>query len=109
MTELFSEDEVITSITRLTRRQLDRFVEIDFIKPRTEEGKFVFYSIDVARLELLCDLTHDLDLDETALSVTLSLIDQLHTARQDLAAVSGLLNGLPADLQKRILTELTGP
>ena len=109
MTDRFSEDEVLTNITRLSRLQLVRFVEIELIKPQFEDGGYVFRSIDVARLELLCDLVHDLDLDETALSIVLSLVDQLHTARQDLAAVAGAINALPVDLQARIVAELTGP
>jgi chaperone modulatory protein CbpM len=42
----------------------------------------------IARLELLCDLSQDLDLDETGLGIVISLIDQLHAARQDLATLA---------------------
>ena len=106
MTDRFSEDDIVTSITRLTRRQLVRFVEIELVKPEIEDGGYVFRKIDVARLELLCDLTHDLDLDEGALSIVLSLIDQLHTARQDLATVAGVIACLPSDLQARIIAKI---
>jgi chaperone modulatory protein CbpM len=106
MTDRFSEDDIVTNITRLTRGQLVRFVEIELVKPEIEDGGYVFRKIDVARLELLCDLTHDLDLDEGALSIVLSLIDQLHTARQDLATVAGVIAGLPSDLQARIIAKI---
>jgi chaperone modulatory protein CbpM len=102
MTDQFSEDDIITTVTRLTRSQLVRFVEFDLVKPQQADTGFVFRRIDIARLELLCDLSHDLDLDETALGIVISLIDQLHAARQDLATVARAMDALPADLQSRI-------
>jgi chaperone modulatory protein CbpM len=102
MTDQFSEDDIITTVTRLTRSQLVQFVEFDLVKPQREESGFVFRRIDIARLELLCDLSQDLDLDETALGIVISLIDQLHAARQDLAVVARAVDALPAELQSRI-------
>ncbi|MGJ8605460.1 MAG: chaperone modulator CbpM [Marivita sp.] len=106
MTDFFSEDEVVITVTRLTRVQLVRFVEADFIKPQRHTGGYVFRPIDIARLELLCDLSQDLDLDETALGIVISLIDQLHAARQDLAAIAQVIDALPVDLRSRIDTTL---
>lgn len=102
MTDLFSEDEVITTVTRLTRRQLIRFVEVDLVRPQQDESGTVYRRIDIARIELLCDLSDDLDLDEAALGIVISLIDQLHAARQDLAFMARAIDALPADLRDRI-------
>jgi len=102
MTDWFSEDDVIITVTRLTRSQLVRFVEFDLVRPKQAENGYVFRQIDIARLELLCDLTQDLDLDETALGIVVSLIDQLHAARQDMAIMARVIDGLPNDLQNRI-------
>jgi chaperone modulatory protein CbpM len=102
----FSEDEVIMTVTRLTRRQLVRFVETDLVKPQQSENGYVFRQIDVARLELLCDLSDDLDLDETVVGIVISLIDQLHAARQDIATMARALDALPPDLRRRVGTAL---
>lgn len=102
MTNLISEDQVVVTVTRLTRSQLVRFIDGAFIKPQRDIGGYVFRPIDIARLELLCDLSQDLDLDETALGIVISLIDQLHAARQDLAAVAREIEALPMDLRNRI-------
>ncbi len=77
---------------------------------RPEKGAqgHVYRRIDIARLELLCDLSDDLDLDETALTVVLSLIDQLHGARQDLARVAQAIERLPEDHRAQLLTALKG-
>lgn len=102
MTDRYSEDDVITSVTRLTRSQLVTFIECEFVRPQREPGGYVFRRIDMARLELLCDLTQDLDLDETGLGIVISLIDQLHAARQDLATLAGAIEALPTDLQAQL-------
>ncbi|MCG6904831.1 MAG: chaperone modulator CbpM [Rhodobacter sp.] len=106
MTDLFSEEDVVATVTRLTRRQLGYFIEGEFIRPQRESGGYVFRRIDIARLELLCDLSEDLDLNETGLGIVISLIDQLHAARQDLAAVARAIETLPADLQARIVAAM---
>ena len=106
MSKVYTEAEVIVSVTRLTRRQLVRFIDDAFIKPERGEGGYVFRPIDVARLELLCDLHHDLDLDEAALGIVISLVDQLHGARQDLAAMAEAINVLPADMRADILAAI---
>ena len=104
MTERYSEDEVIATVTRLTHRQLVGFIEGDLLQPERDAAGYVFRRVDIARLELLCDLSQDLELDETALGIVLSLLDQLHAARQDLAVMARAIDALPEDLKARILS-----
>lgn len=109
MTDKFSETEVITRVTRLTRRQLKGFVEGELVRPEQDGTGYIFRRVDIARLELLCDLSHDLDLDETALSIVISLIDQLHAARQDLASIAQAIDNLPAELRARVKAAMKKP
>jgi chaperone modulatory protein CbpM len=106
MTDRFSEDEVVATVTRLTRSQLVRFVEADFVKPAPDPDGYVYRRVDIARLELLCDLTVDLDLDDMALGIVISLIDQLHAARRDLADMTAAIDALPPDLKAQVLAAL---
>jgi chaperone modulatory protein CbpM len=106
MTDRYSEDDVVATVTRLTRSQLVSFIECNFVRPEREADAYVFRRIDLARLELLCDLSQDLDLDETGLGIVISLIDQLHTARQDLATLASMIDALPTELQTGIMAEL---
>lgn len=103
MTERYTEDEIVATVTRLTRHQLVQFIEGDLVRPERSDGGYVFRRIDIARLELLCDLSQDLDLDETALSIVISLIDQLHATRQELAAMARAIDAVPADLRSQLL------
>ncbi|SFA69382.1 chaperone modulatory protein CbpM [Poseidonocella pacifica] len=106
MTDRYSEEDVVTTVTRLTRTQLIRFVEGDLVKPEREAKGYVFRRIDIARLELLCDLSEGLDLDVAGLGIVISLIDQLHAARQDLATLASAIEALPSELQARIMAEM---
>ncbi len=108
MTDQFTEDDVVAAVTRLTRPQLIRFIEVDFVRPLRAGDGYVFRSVDIARLELLCDLSCDLDLDETAMGIVISLVDQLHAARQDLANLVRVIDTLPDDLRARIGSDWTG-
>lgn len=106
MTDRFSEDDVVITVTRLTRSQLVRFIEGELVKPQRDADGYVYRRIDIARLELLCDLSQDLDLDETALGIVISLIDQLHAARQDLAVLAQAMDILPPELRASVVAAL---
>ena len=107
MSERFTQDDVIATITRLTHVQLVSYIEAAFIQPEQSDGGYLFRQVDIARLELLCDLSQDLGLDENALVVVISLIDQLHIARQERAAITRAIHTLPADLGNRILAAVS--
>lgn len=109
MSERFSETEVVTTVTRLTRSQLFRFVEAEFIRPAQSGDGYVFTRVDIARLELLCDLSEDLELDDTAIGIILSLIDQLHAAKEDLAALRRAIEALPDDMRASLARSAKRP
>lgn len=106
MTDHLTEDQVLAAIPGLTRTRLVAFIDTELIVPlRHEDGPGsppVFRRVDFARVQLLCDLTNDLDLDENALSVVIALIDQLHATRQDLLAIARAVEAQPPDIRARI-------
>ena len=106
MTERYSQDDVVATVTRLTHTQLVRFIDGALVKPQREEGVYVFWPVDISRLELLCDLSIDMEMDDVALGIVISLLDQLHAARKDLADLASAIDVLPTDLQENILTAL---
>lgn len=88
MTEFLTEDDTIAVTSGLTRDRLVSFIAAEVVVPLHTEAGPVFRTIDIARLRLLCELSDDLDLDDAALSIVMSLIDQLHAARFALRAVA---------------------
>lgn len=103
MIDRFSQAEVVASISRLTHAQLQRFLQADFVRLLRDPAGFVFRQSDSARLELLCDMTLDLELDAAALAVVVALRDQLHSARAERNALAARLRALPAAVQAQII------
>lgn len=106
MTDHFSEDDVLAAIPRLTRVQLYTFLEAQIIVPFDAETGLVYRQVDLARMELLCDLTEHFELTEDSLGVVMSLIDQLHAARRDLLAMINAITDEPQEVQARIAATL---
>lgn len=65
-----------------------------------------FSEAAIARLHLLRDLRVDLAVDEAALPVVLSLLDQVYDLRRSLRAVMAVVNEAPEDVRARVLAVL---
>lgn len=102
MTDRYSETEVIATIAYLTPTRLFSFIEAELVIPlRTDKG-LEFRQIDMARLELVCELSEQFGLEEDALAVILSLIDQLHGVRSELRGVLGVIAQQPDDIRSHL-------
>jgi len=102
MSRQFSEAEAISSVTRLTRGRLTSFLRAQVVIPvHTEDGP-MYRQIDLVRMELLCELTEEFELNDDALTVVMSLVDQLHGVRAELRAVLDAVAAEPAEVCDRI-------
>lgn len=102
----YTEEQVIATVSHLTHTRLVAFVEAEVVSPvQTEEGP-VYLEVDVARLQLLCELNEHFELEGDALGVVMSLIDQLHSTRRDLDAVVRVIAREAPEVRQRIGSEL---
>lgn len=108
MTKRYTETEAIAAVARLTRPRLIGFIEAQVVSPLQGDDGHVFRRIDLVRLELLCDLSDAFDLDDDALGVVMSLVDQLHTTRAELRRVIAAVQAEPGDVRARIAAQLGG-
>ncbi len=106
MSDRYSEDEAIAAVARLTRPQLSAFIAAQIVVPLQTEAGLAFRQIDIVRMELLCELSEEFNLDEDALSIVISLIDQLHAVRGDLHRVLSAVETEPEDVRRRIAEAL---
>ena len=106
MSRYYTEQETITSVTRLTRSRLTTYVKHEFLSPTQSEAGPVYDAADLARIELICDLTEQFDLKGDALGVVLSLIDQLHGVRGELRRVMAAVEAQPDEVRGRIVAEM---
>ena len=102
MSTHFSEDDVVAAVTRLTRKQLVSFVKAEIVVPVASQSGPVYRRIDIARIELLCELSEEFDLQDDALGMVISLVDQLHGVRGELRAVLDAVESEHADVRTRI-------
>lgn len=112
MTDHLTEDEVLAAIPGLTRTRLVAFIETDLVIPMRQEHEgawaLIFRQVDCARLQLLCELADDLELDEVALGVVITLIDQLHVTRQELLAITRAVEAESPEVRARIGSAILG-
>lgn len=77
-------DLVISSVHGLTRAELDRWIAAQWVHADMSDDTYVFAEIDLARIRLIHELTTDLAINDDALPVVLSLLDQIHDLRRHL-------------------------
>ena len=78
---------IVTQIYGLQREDLERWIAHDWVRPDGPAGAYVFRDIDVARVRLIRELRDDMGIDEDALPVVLSLIDQIYDLRRQLRKI----------------------
>ena len=98
-------DEVLARC-RLGRVELETWISREWILPSPGDGGWAFSETDVARVELICDLVRDLDLDEDALTVVLPLLDQVYALRASLRRVGEAIGALPEPMRLQLRDEL---
>ena len=106
MTNAFAPEQVIDAITSLTAERLSHFERLCIVTPvSTSEGPR-YHTLDVRRITLLCELTDDFDVNEDALVIIMSLLDQLHGAHSKLEQVVEAIGAEPAEIKLRLSRRL---
>ena len=77
--------------------------------PKARPGSTSFREIDVARVRLIHELRHDLGVDDEALPVVLSLVDQLYATRRQMHRLRRAVEqAAPDEVRQAILGVLAG-
>jgi chaperone modulatory protein CbpM len=90
----------------LTRADVTTWIEEGWIEPHAEDDTYVFDESDTARIGLIVELRRDLEIDDSAIPVVLSLLDQLHAARSALKRITAAIADLPPDARDRLTAVL---
>jgi chaperone modulatory protein CbpM len=86
--------------------ELESWIALSWVLPVESEEGWLFSDTDIARIELICDLRHDLAMDEEAIGVILPLLDQVHSLRRSLKAVTEAVLDLPEPARTQVLDRL---
>ncbi|MEO1107019.1 MAG: hypothetical protein AAFX90_03775 [Pseudomonadota bacterium] len=98
-----TEEELIATITRLTSDRLTEYLAAEIVIPEQSDQGVVYHSIDVARLELACELHEQYDMEADALSMMISLIDQMHGLRAELREVLNAVEAQPEPIRRQVI------
>ncbi|MES0862326.1 hypothetical protein ABLN87_08195 [Ruegeria sp. SCPT10] len=98
-----TEEELIATITRLTSDRLTEYLAAEIVIPEQSAQGVVYHSIDVARLELACELHEQYDMEADALSMMISLIDQMHGLRAELREVLNAVEAQPEPIRQQVI------
>jgi chaperone modulatory protein CbpM len=103
-------DEAVSRFA-LAHDDLLAWIDQSWVRPIRSGDLWQFDDYDVARLELICELRTRLDINDEAVPLVLSLLDQLYSTRYALRQVSAVLSQLPdsstlADVLAKIESEL---
>lgn len=108
-------DTLVAQFPDLDADELASWVERHWVTPdidanQDESGEtWIFTEIDVARVRLIYDLRHDLDVAEDMVPLMLSLLDQVYDLRCTLKAVNQALARQPRAVREAVQAELTKP
>jgi chaperone modulatory protein CbpM len=99
---MIPRDGVLQQIAGLAPEELELWIASGWVMPDGVPDAWSFREIDVARIRLIVELRRDLDIDADTVPVILSLLDQLHTTRRDLAELCGAVASQPAPIRAAI-------
>ncbi len=66
----------------LDQQDLEHWIDNDWVRPDQQAGQYLFREIDVARVRLIQDLRDDFEVNDAALPVVLSLLDEVYELRR---------------------------
>lgn len=81
---MITVDILYARFARLSPDDLQRWISAGHVRCESDSGAPCFHEIDVERIRLILELRHDLAVNEDALPVVLSLLDQVYALRRRL-------------------------
>jgi len=83
---------LVEQLDGLSRRDIEHWISNDWVRPDGRPGHYAFRQIDVARVSLIHQLRGDLQVNDEALPIVLSLLDQLYDQRRRMRDLSEALS-----------------
>lgn len=100
------EPDILGCVEGLTTARLRLSLEQAWVRPARDEHGHRFDEVDAARLRLICELCDDMDVNEAAVPVVLSLIDRIHRMRREMRALDQAIAAQDAAVRATILDAL---
>jgi chaperone modulatory protein CbpM len=98
--------EQIVTLVGCRTPDLEAWIAEQWIRPIRDEEGWVFAEADLARAQLIRDLTDEMAIERETVPVVLSLIDQNHALRRQLHDILAAIGNLPPDTRDGIMRQL---
>jgi chaperone modulatory protein CbpM len=95
-------EEVLVELGTVERTEAMTWIEAEWVRPEPSADQPMFRPVDVARLRLIQELRHDLAIDQEAMPVVLSLIDEMYTLRRRIAALARAVAETPDEVRRAL-------
>ena len=98
---------VVAQFPDIEAPDLADWIARGWIEPQgSSRADWLFAEIDVARIQLIRDLRLRMELDEDALALVLSLLDQVYSLRGTLQAMVRALETQPPSVREAVLAAI---
>lgn len=98
---IFTMQQVVREVG-IAESDLQLWIEQRWVLPSRTGDDFLFDDVDLARARLIRELRSDMMVNEEAIPVVLSLLDQIHSLRRTLARVNAAIDGASAAAKAEI-------
>ena len=100
-------EKMVALFPDLDVKEITMWVERRWVEPDFGEGgKWEFREIDVARVRLIRELTHDLAVEEETMPLVLSLLDQVYELRCTFKEMLRAIESQPPEVRSSLLEAL---
>lgn len=99
---------VVALFPDLPEPELQGWVRRGWVRPEGVEPNWVFQEIDVARVRLIHDFRHTMEVSEETIPLVLSLLDQVYTLRGQMRAFARAVEGQPETVRAAIMAAIRG-
>ncbi len=97
--------QTLSATVGVAEAEITRWVELTWLHPDGSAGGWLFQEVDVARVRLIAEL-RELRMDEEAMPVVLSLMDQLYAERRRMRLLQQAVNEAAPDAVRARLRAL---
>ena len=98
--------DVLARVDGLEEAELVAWIERRWVRAEPAPGGYLFREVDLARVRLIVEIRRECAVDDEALELVLSLLDQVYRLRRQLRALSDAVAAQPDDVRSRILAAL---
>jgi chaperone modulatory protein CbpM len=99
---MIGSDELLRRFAGLDRAELVRWIENRWIVPDETGGGWLFHEVDIARVELILDISREFAVDDEVMPLVLGLIDQVYSLRRQMRRLCDALERQPSDIRDAI-------